>query len=71
VINKRVCGLHVPQCYADTHAGRQTQNVLVIYFCFRDVREINRSYNTTGKSQKQRINVIEMMNCLAPQGHRT
>ena len=47
------------------------QNVLVIYFCFRDVREITRSYNNTDKSEKQSIKLIEMINCPASQGHRT
>lgn len=37
------------------------QNVLVIYFFFRDVREITRSYKNTDKSEKQRIKLIEMI----------
>jgi len=36
------------------------QDVLVIYFFFRDIREIIRSYKNTDKSEKQRIKLIEM-----------
>jgi hypothetical protein len=46
-------GLHVPSA-TKMDMLYVRQNVLVIYFSFRDVREITRSCNNTDKSVKQR-----------------
>jgi hypothetical protein len=40
----------------------------VSYILLRDAREINRNYNKTDKSEKQRIKVTEMRNCTLSKG---